>query len=194
MSMEKPPEEKPPDGYREDTRGAWDARFERGWQEGARPARFLVKFIEANREKLGKDVLDLGCGNGRNLLPLAKDPGFSATGLDLSAVGLEKAKNALAQAKTEAKLVQGESTALPFKDDSFDFVVSIGAIHHNTWENIQKSFQEAGRVLRDGQYFLFQGRSINDTDRPRTQVEDPDVPVVPRAYPPGRSVKRNRCP
>lgn len=169
--------EKPSFRYHQEAQGYWDSKFERGWHEGSGSPRFFTEYVDAHKEELGHLVLDLGCGRGRNLVPLVEQ-GFDVTGLDFSKSGLDETKRALDQKDLDAKLVQGKTTELPFEDNSFDFVVSIGVIHHNTWEDIQKSFKEVGRVLREGQTFLFQGRSTKDNDRPRKQIDDKGYTAV----------------
>ncbi|MDP2789076.1 MAG: class I SAM-dependent methyltransferase [bacterium] len=74
-------------------------------------------------------------------------------------MNLEEAEDTL---KGKVKLVEGESQQLSFPDQSFDFVFAKGSIHHNTWEEIQQSFREVARVLREGGHFLFQCRSPKD--------------------------------
>ncbi len=54
---------------------------------------FILKLAAETKEP----VLELGCGSGRLLLPLAK-AGYSVTGLDLSAAMLARARAQLAQA------------------------------------------------------------------------------------------------
>ncbi|HXD98699.1 MAG TPA: class I SAM-dependent methyltransferase [Candidatus Acidoferrum sp.] len=62
-------------------------------------------------------TLDLGCGTGRNL-PLFT--GASAVGLDPSFESLRRARRRAAG----TPLVQGSAEALPFRDGTFDTVVS----------------------------------------------------------------------
>jgi ubiquinone/menaquinone biosynthesis C-methylase UbiE len=63
-------------------------------------------------------TLDLGCGTGRNL-PLFP-PGVRAVGLDPSWDSLARAR----RRAPGTPLVQGSAEALPFRDGSFDTVVS----------------------------------------------------------------------
>uniref|UniRef100_A0A831TZE4 Methyltransferase domain-containing protein n=1 Tax=Geobacter metallireducens TaxID=28232 RepID=A0A831TZE4_GEOME len=71
----------------------WDERY-RGEEFllGTEPSRFLAERIEeVKRLCPGRKALDIACGEGRNSIFLARQ-GFSVTGLDISPVGLAKAR------------------------------------------------------------------------------------------------------
>lgn len=148
----------------------WDERSV-DWRENAPTHAFFNEFCAEHQPELGKEVLDIGCGRGRYLIPLAKQ-GFSLTGIDISRGMLQKAAEKLREQglETDVKLVQGQSSSLPFPTENFDFVISIGAIHYNNWPGIQKSVAEAARVLRPGKYFLLQVRSESETFRKRKKI------------------------
>ncbi|HIJ96830.1 MAG TPA: class I SAM-dependent methyltransferase [Desulfuromonadales bacterium] len=60
---------------------------------GARPSPFLTQEIDRIlRLAPGKAALDIACGEGRNSVFLAQH-GFQVTGLDISDIGLAKAKD-----------------------------------------------------------------------------------------------------
>lgn len=163
--------------YHEKTRQVWDEKAEQGWGEGGEPAPYFLEFYKKHKPELGNNVLDVGSGKGRYLIPLAQD-GFRIVGLEPSEGMITTAKAKIEERQLSASLVHGESVALPFGNKSFDFVLSIGAIHHNTWDDIQKSFAEVSRILRDGKLFLFQGRSVNDTAQTREPIPDTGYTAV----------------
>lgn len=154
---------------------SWDKKFEKGWREGRGPDQRIMDFVEAHSDELlrGSNILDLGSGNGRNLVPLIKE-GFNVTGVDISDVGLEKTQERLDQEGLTAKLVKGETRKFDGVDnESQDLVVSFGAIHHNRWQGVQESFAEVSRVLKPEKHFLFLTRSTKDTDTPdKEQIAD----------------------
>src|SRR5439155_2424668 len=49
---------------------------------------------------------------------------------------------------TKSRAQQGSAHALPFGDRTFDFVYSIGCLHHTG--DLSRAVNEAGRVLRPG--------------------------------------------
>ncbi len=165
-----PPENLRPNNL-EKARDYWDKEGERGWREDEGPDPFFNQFCAQHKSELGRDVLDVGSGNGRYVMPLARD-GFNVTGLDLSEGMISAAQRRLAEQNLRANFVKGQSAELPFGDGSFDFVISTGAIHHNNIEGVRGSFKEINRVLKPEKYFLFMGRSVNDDSEEREITED----------------------
>ncbi len=95
--------------------------------------------------KPGMQLLDVACGTGLMTTAAAQILGGAGTitGLDPSAGML-----AVAQAKLPARFVQGRAEALPFPDNSFDFLTMGYALRHVT--DLQVAFKEFRRVLRPG--------------------------------------------
>lgn len=89
-------------------------------------------------------ILDLGCGNGRNVGPFV-DAGHRVTGLDASPGLLSFA----AMKMGFRSLVLGDALSLPFRTSSFDAVHSIAAIHHLPSEREREQMvEECERVVR----------------------------------------------
>ena len=95
--------------------------------------------------------LDLGCGAGRNALPLAA-LGYRVVGIDLAAPMLDAARRRLlepAGEPAEVRLVLGPMAPLPFADAAFDLIVA-----HGIWNlarsgaEFRHAVAEASRVAR----------------------------------------------
>lgn len=97
-------------------------------------------------------LLDLGCGSGRG--PLAQFDGTNAVGLDFSEAQLQ-----LARERTDAGLVAGDMTTLPFADGSFEAVTAFYSVIHLPLEDHRDCYEEVARVLEPNGQFLF---SIGD--------------------------------
>jgi len=95
----------------------------------------------------GLRVLEVGVGMGADYLEWLK-AGAHATGVDLSAASLEKARGRCEQAGFEPDLRLADAEQLPFPDNSFDVVYSYGVMHHSP--NTQECVLEALRVLKPG--------------------------------------------
>ena len=79
-------------------------------------------------ERWGKrDVLDVGCGAGLDLVRLAR-AGAKAAGIDLSTGSLALASRYLAVENVSALLAQADAARLPFRDESFDLVLCLGVL------------------------------------------------------------------
>lgn len=97
----------------------------------------------------GMSVAEIGCGPGRGTMYLAT-LGLAVTAVDISEASLRRAK----KRAPAARFVRATNLALPFKDGSFDGVVSDGVIHHTP--DPYRSFCENVRILRYGG-FLYLG-------------------------------------
>ena len=87
-----------------------------------------------------ESLLDVGVGTGRYADPLQRK-GFNVIGMDLSRQMVAKARE-----KGVQNLVFGDATKLPFKDRSFDSVMSVHFIHLvEDWIGV---LREIGRVAR----------------------------------------------
>ena len=91
-----------------------------------------------------KRLLDLGCGAGRNAVPLAR-LGWSAIGVDLSLPMIAAAAERVREERLEShlRLVLANMHELPFAARSFDFIVA-----HGIW-NLARSGSEFRRALAE---------------------------------------------
>jgi len=131
----------------EEQRIVWDsiAKGWAGWRNKER--RDIVTF--SKDWKPGK-ILDIGCGNGRNLLYFAKR-GFKVYGLDFSKEMIEQAKEMFKKNKIEIKekqLIVADMRNIPFENESFDYVISVASLHHLPKKDHQEAIEEIKRVLK----------------------------------------------
>ena len=92
--------------------------------------------------------LDLGCGLGQQCLHRRKE-GYEVVGVD-PAHGLLRAGSA-----GGVPVAAADGAHLPFADGSFDYVYTVGVLHHVPgWEAQRKICAEVRRVLRPGGLFL----------------------------------------
>lgn len=113
-------------------------------------------------------VLDVGCGTGETTRHLLEHAG-DVHGVDLSPAQLEGARG-----KPEleaATFVVADAGSLPYPDDHFDHVTSVGSIMY--WEEPATVLREARRVTRPGGTILVMGfnRRRGSVDPVRT-VQD----------------------
>ena len=94
----------------------------------------------------GRDVLDVGCGEGWLVRRLAS-AGARAVGLDPLASALERARRDNSSGPP-ARYVEGTAQALAFPSGSFDVVVFFNSLHHVPAESMDAALVEAARVLR----------------------------------------------
>jgi SAM-dependent methyltransferase len=92
----------------------------------------------------GKLVLDVGCGMGR-FAEVATRWGARVVGIDLSAAAEVAARNL---ADREFVALQADVFALPFALESFDYIYSMGVLHHTP--DCEKAFKTLPQYLRPG--------------------------------------------
>lgn len=95
----------------------------------------------------GKDVLDVGCGNGYVLSRYAR-AGARTVGVDLTRAAVELCRSRFAHMDLPGEFRQANAEALPFPDNTFDCVTSMGVLHHTP--NTAAAVAEVFRVLKPG--------------------------------------------
>jgi len=120
----------------------WDKEYQKGahW-DTEKPSSNMARFVDLIQGR--KDVLDAGCGAGRDAIFLAQQ-GFSVTGVDISPVGIDLAK----QRSKDIPNLRFEVTPienLPFSDSSFDAAYSGYTLSGTT---LPQQVSELARVLR----------------------------------------------
>jgi SAM-dependent methyltransferase len=94
----------------------------------------------------GKLVLDVGCGMGR-FAEVATRWGARVVGIDLSAAAQVAARNL---ADRDFVAFQADVFALPFALESFDYIYSIGVLHHTP--DCEKAVKALPPLLKPGGY------------------------------------------
>lgn len=105
-------------------------------------------------------ILDVGCGNGRNL-PVLAPFCEKVIGVDYSAKMLQMAEHLAKKAQLNYELFNSDITSLPFADESIDAVFISMVLHHVPVP--QAAVNEAARVLNcNGKIFLIDMAEHND--------------------------------
>lgn len=90
-------------------------------------------------------VLDIACGTGRTYDFLKRFEDLEYHGCDISNLLIERA---YARGILESRARVADATCLPYENNSFDFVFSIGSIEHFTESGIEAMLTECRRVCR----------------------------------------------
>jgi tellurite methyltransferase len=95
---------------------------------GKEPSSMAPRVLEALTPSAGfhPKLIDIGCGEGRDIVYFARH-GFAVVGLDLSAVGLEKAQQYAAEAGVEIETVHADITDYEL-EGLYDIVFSTGTL------------------------------------------------------------------
>ena len=115
-------------------------------------------------------VLEVGCGQGGNLLPLSQIlAARQVWGIDIN-------EAALARARTNApgvNVVYGSARGLPFRDATFDLVFTTGVLIHQPDDQLPLVMDEM--VRSSARYVLIGGVSRRGSDRASVPWNDGGV-------------------
>jgi len=99
------------------------------------------------RRFAGKKVLDVGCGNGYVLSKYARE-GADAYGVDLTPTAVRLCERRFELLGLDGTFAVASAEALPFEDETFDCVCSMGVVHHTP--DTPRAVAEIHRVLKPG--------------------------------------------
>lgn len=125
---------------------------------------------KARREVVGRleisdqsKVLETGIGSGGNIPYLSSVAHeVKVYGLDIATGMLRQCIRNLAKWRLEANLFLGNAEALPFKDESMDVVLHLGAINYFT--DAKRAIDEMIRVAKAGTRIVFADETENVSD------------------------------
>jgi len=106
------------------------------WYRGRR--RIISELMARIELPPGAEILDAGCGSGRNMVDLARLG--SVTGVEIADASLARARE-----RNVGEVVQGSLTELPFADGRFDAAVCLDVIEHI--EDHRGALRELHRVV-----------------------------------------------
>lgn len=107
---------------------------------------YLKEYVD--RDIAGRQVLEIGLGYG-TLGQFLAEKGASYSGVDIAPNPVAMMQHRLGLLGQNGKTVQVASAlALPYPDNNFDYVYSIGCLHHTG--NVPAALKEIYRVLKPG--------------------------------------------
>src|SRR5512136_1846490 len=142
--------------------GTTDIRDQSNWQ-------YLIHKYIPNIDE--QRILDVGCASGFLIQELAKTSKF-AVGIDVRPLDTAPGY----------PFIQADCHDLPFKDHSFDLVLSLGVLEHVS--DYELAITEMKRVLKPGGYlFLMMGptplwKYLDNPEHRKTITKHPEVSTV----------------
>jgi len=141
----------------------WEKRLPQRWYSNKKPGTkeyydeitfkrynehfpYLEEVAEFNKHA-GEKVLEVGVGIGTDLLQYAKY-GSICYGIDLTETAIKITKKRFKMYGLKAQLQVADCENLPFDNNFFDLVYSMGVLHHTN--DTQKGVNEVYRVLKPG--------------------------------------------
>ncbi len=121
---------------------SWDRQYAAGRYQHQAPVKFVKTILKYKPRGEG---LYVGCGNGRNYLPLV------LSGLDIK--GIDVSKVAISQLLKKTKRVSCKN--ILNVSENYDYVVSIQSYQHGDYSTVYRYFTKTVQILRkNGLLFL----------------------------------------
>ena len=111
--------------------------------------------------KAPEQIVDIGCGGGRNAGELLKKyPSSHVTAIDYSDVSVDKASayNSDAIKKGRCEVMQGDVSALTLPEEKYDLATAFETIYF--WPGLKDCFAQVAKVLKPGGTFVI----VNESD------------------------------
>jgi SAM-dependent methyltransferase len=114
----------------------------------------------------GGKILDLGCGDGRNM-PLLKNCGLEIHGVEITQEIVDMVNGSLANIGIDADLRVGSNTNIPFEDNYFDYLLASASCYYcDNNGTFEENLEEISRVMKPGAYFIANFPAFTDIPIP----------------------------
>ncbi|MDQ6734616.1 MAG: class I SAM-dependent methyltransferase [Nitrospirota bacterium] len=141
----------------------WHRFYQEKQNRGRYPTEWVIRTLAGgNYPKLkidkskfaGARILDLSCGDGRNL-PLLLDLGFEVHATEIAEPMIRELKKFALDRNWDVSFQVGRNTQLPYLDGYFDYVLSCSSFYYidmsTAWEEVMR---EIARIVRPGGIFI----------------------------------------
>lgn len=137
------------------------------------PDRDLKEFVEGDPKPVPGRALDLGCGNGRNAIYLARND-WKVTGVELIGHAVRRARRAVAQAGVGVDVVQGDASRLSDcgVGGGFDLVVDACCYHAIAVERRDAYAAEVTKAAAPGALLFMVAFAEQNTPGMNVTVDD----------------------
>lgn len=156
----------------------WSTRYRDAGEDylfGTAPTRFMEK--HARHLAAGATALSVADGEGRNSVWLAEQ-GLAVTAVDISPVGIEKARKLAAGRNVSVAFIQADVLAWDWPRDAFDFVVGV-FIQFVAPSERTKLFEDMKSAVKPGRLLLLHGYTPKQVEYKTGGPPSPDHMYTP---------------
>lgn len=124
--------------------------------------------------KKGSKVLDVACGDGRNILSIVNIAG-TITGIDIEQKAVDDAKKRL-EDYSNVEIMLGDAFDLPFDDKTYDTaILSMTLVNFNNEK--QKALSEMKRVIKEDCQIIISVYSEDSLDKRLDMYRKIEIPI-----------------
>lgn len=148
-----------------DTKSEWDQKYSRpSFVFGKTPVKFLAENFDFIPE--GSKVLDVGMGEGRNAVFLAKK-GHSVTGIDISSVAIKKSYLLAKEFDVRIKGITASLDKYKFEKESFDAIICFYYVDRKLTKKMMSWLRPGGILIYEA-HTLKQRRKAKYSKDPKS--------------------------
>lgn len=130
---------------------------------GKKPSLYVKKCITFLKTRKIKDLLDFGCGNGRNSFFL-KNNGFNVTAMDFKRV-IELYKKEFQKRNIVPKSFNKKTIKISLESNSFDCILAWRVLHRGLIKYRYALLKELRRLLRRRGYLVIAVSRVKDIEK-----------------------------
>ena len=135
---------------------AWNRLYKKNQNKWRMETLGLPKIIN------GKNILEIGVGNGKTLKSIIELKPAKVTAIDLSEEAVKNAKKKFSIENESIKIRVADVTRLPFKKGEFDIVVCYYILNNLIENERKKAVKEMHRVIKPGGKVIFEDFALGD--------------------------------
>lgn len=126
----------------------WNTEYENGRYANESSINFVskIKAMLAKRQNISRVGLYIGCGNGRNYIPLVKCD-LNILGIDISPVAIKQLSEKIPHLSEKLQCVDFVNYT---SKELFDYIISIQVFQHGSKRQIKKYFEKSSQLLKPG--------------------------------------------
>jgi SAM-dependent methyltransferase len=157
---------------------SWSEGFALRYEEwSAHMTEDVPFYIELAREADGL-LVELGVGNGRVAIPVARETGRPVVGIDFSPAMLEQARAGAAEAGVELDLREVDMRNLELEEPAALIYCPFRALLHlPTWADRRRTFERVAASLQPGGRFAWNAFAFDHQIAARLDGQHQDEPV-----------------
>ena len=152
-------------------RNSWNTVYLPGSKYKNEPPVQFIDTISSTLKKqslLNGKGLYIGCGNGRNYIPLI-EKGLDLIGLDISDVALKQISDRVPRLKDSLVHLSFDKYQT---SQRFDYIIAIQVFQHGNYDDLKNNFQKVVNLLKPGGLFFLRNRASRTLTSEKYEIID----------------------